>query len=289
MVLSKLKPLLHLPETKRSLLDIGCGRGAMLHAASKSFPKWKLWGQDFSRQHASEVLGMPSVKAFFTCPVHEIEQSFDIITMEHVLEHIKDPVAFLKEIHPVLAPGGVIIIQVPDCGVNPYMLLVADHSSHFDADTLQQVFEQAGFKVLVKPSNLVPKELTIVAESSQTHGGAGFSSTLYESSRQKITRHLSLLTNIRSFAERLVKAASLGVFGTSTAGIWLHSEVEGISFYVDEDSKRTGKPLYGKMVYDVDSCPRDADVIVPLVPEIARQVAARLQPRRPDLKFHLPD
>src|SRR6201999_2092727 len=42
------------------------------------------------------------------------EGTFDAIIMEHVLEHVEDPVAILRLATPWLAPDGVIVVGVPN-------------------------------------------------------------------------------------------------------------------------------------------------------------------------------
>ena len=41
-------------------------------------------------------------------------EAFDVVVMEHVLEHVEDPVGILKLAKPWLAPGGQVVIGVPN-------------------------------------------------------------------------------------------------------------------------------------------------------------------------------
>jgi len=48
--------------------------------------------------------------------IHQIpfsENNFDMVLCNHVLEHVKDDIQAMREIHRVLRPGGVAILQIP--------------------------------------------------------------------------------------------------------------------------------------------------------------------------------
>lgn len=286
ILLTKLKLMLDLP-TNGSLLDAGCGRGAMLHAASKVLPEWQLGGQDLSGQHATQVLSIPSVHSFYTCPLNRIYHLSDVVTLVHVLEHIANPTLFLEQVRHAVKPGGLLIIQVPDCGVNPFMLLVADHASHFDARTLQQLLELNGFKIRMAPGNLVPKELTVVVEVLEHSRKPSYLPYIAEETLTLMHAHVKFLEEAKSFAARLAAEKPLGIFGTSIAGTWAYAELgDSVQFYVDEDPQRVGRELFGRMVYDLKSAPKDSNVLVLFPPILSERIAKRLKNVRSDLTIH---
>jgi len=43
-----------------------------------------------------------------------IEGGWDRIIAEHILEHLNDPISFLRECHRLLIPGGLLIVEVPN-------------------------------------------------------------------------------------------------------------------------------------------------------------------------------
>jgi SAM-dependent methyltransferase len=67
---------------------------------------------------------------------------YDWATTLHVLEHVVDPVGFLKGIKPKLAAGGVLVVQVPNRGY------IGAHLFSFFKGPLQGVIERAGFKMV---------------------------------------------------------------------------------------------------------------------------------------------
>lgn len=80
------------------------------------------------------------------------EGQFDVVVMNHVLEHVNDPVAFLSDVCRLLAPGGVAHIAVPNVGCweavlagwtsyEPY------HLSYFTPVTLYETISAAELEI----------------------------------------------------------------------------------------------------------------------------------------------
>jgi 2-polyprenyl-3-methyl-5-hydroxy-6-metoxy-1,4-benzoquinol methylase len=102
----------------RSVLDVGCGSGHFLRLLRKSEPRMQLAGQDLSSKQLKRVraegfetvLGMPrpSLRA-----ARDIEP-FDAICVLQTLEHVAEPLAFLRSVLRLLRPGGVMIISTPN-------------------------------------------------------------------------------------------------------------------------------------------------------------------------------
>ena len=96
------------------LLDIGAGRGEMLRAATAR--GWKAVGLEpagnFAR-FAREYSGAEVVEAKLEDRPFDRE-SFDVVTMGAVLEHVFNPVELLTEINRVLRPGGMLWLDVPN-------------------------------------------------------------------------------------------------------------------------------------------------------------------------------
>jgi SAM-dependent methyltransferase len=80
-------------------------------------------------------------------------QSFDVITMWQALEHVHAPLEVLRAAHRLLAPGGKLVVEVPNIDSLPFRwfgrawfgLDLPRHLTHFAPQTLVQMVEKAGF------------------------------------------------------------------------------------------------------------------------------------------------
>jgi SAM-dependent methyltransferase len=134
------------------LLDVGCGTGLFLHLAQAS----GMQGQGIELS-ASAVR---YARTRYGLDVHEgtLESAdlptdaFDVVVMWHVLEHLPDPVASLQRVTRLLAPGGLLLIAVPNFasvearvfGRRWYSLDAPRHLYQFTPESLRAVLAIAG-------------------------------------------------------------------------------------------------------------------------------------------------
>ncbi|MDQ6845371.1 MAG: class I SAM-dependent methyltransferase, partial [Bacteroidota bacterium] len=96
-----------------SLLDVGCGTGGFLHTMQKA--GWIVTGlepEEVARSKAFELYGLQleNPEKLFSLPV----ESFDAVTMWHVMEHVHDLHGYINQIRSLLKPNGRFIIAVPN-------------------------------------------------------------------------------------------------------------------------------------------------------------------------------
>jgi len=141
---------------KGKILDIGCGYGHFLAACrEKGYDVHGIDFSDWAVKHAVEVLDIP-VSFGNVVDIDLPENSFDVITMWHTLEHAHDPEQLLFQAIRWLKKDGVLITDVPNHkgteAVNdwydwkgwdmPY------HYYHFTPETLTKLLEKCGLKVV---------------------------------------------------------------------------------------------------------------------------------------------
>lgn len=95
------------------ILDIGCGTGAFLYVMKEA--GWECSGlepDESARKKAAAMYGIhPSEeKALFALP----KNSFDVITMWHVLEHVHELHEYAAQLRELLTPSGRLFIAVPN-------------------------------------------------------------------------------------------------------------------------------------------------------------------------------
>jgi SAM-dependent methyltransferase len=258
------------------MLDVGCGNGATIRAFGEVAPGWTKAGTEFDGKYRAEVESIPSTEPLYVGPVEEVPGAFDVITMIHVLEHIVDPVAVLATLRGKLAPGGLLLIEVPHHPANPFELLIADHRSHFTADSLTRALVAAGYEIVSVATDWIPKELSVVARPA-TAAVTMPPPIDAAAARERISDSLAWLRSTANHLRRLGAENALGLFGTSIAGTWLAAEAgNAISFFVDEDPNRVGRTYLGRPVYAPANVPAGTRVFVGLPSAVAAGICSRL-------------
>ncbi len=281
-LIRKINDLASMPAQGR-LLDVGCGNGGFLRSFNRQFPKWILAGLEYDDKYRSQVEAIPQVVNLFTGDLAGVPGMFDAISLIHVLEHIESPVRFLENIRRKLNPGGFLIIELPSYAGNPFELLIADHATHFDLQTIRALTLAGGLHVEFISSEWIPKEISLIARNSSP-----IENPISFPSPSPIPTNLTWLRSVIAEAGSVAaRSPHFGLFGTSIAAGWLHSELPGkVSFFVDEDPSRIGKTHFSMPIYAPSAIPENSDVYVVLPPTISKQVAERLQKIEESVRFH---
>lgn len=142
------------------LLDWGCGVGGFLQfATAKGYDSLGVDYSDNAVRYINESLGL---KAQWRINPSFSNETFDIVTMLDVLEHVVNPLELLSELHRVLKRGGVIIMRVPnfnfgllqvsvtkigiDAAAHSMQLNPPAHLYYFNPHTLSALLQKAGFR-----------------------------------------------------------------------------------------------------------------------------------------------
>lgn len=137
------------------LLEIGCSHGKFLHEMKTL--GWNVTGIDMSREAVEkgrEIFGIDLTQKDIDDAVFE-EDSFDVIVMRMVLEHVYSPDKILRKLKTWLKPGGRLIVVVPDIsgfearlfGKYFYGLHLPNHFYHFTPETLKKYFGKQGMEI----------------------------------------------------------------------------------------------------------------------------------------------
>lgn len=143
--------------TPGKALDIGCASGLYLEWLRSH--GWEVQGVEVDPEVAQDTrsrLGVP----VHTGGAEEVmvglpSAEFDVVTMWHVIEHFHDPLKVLKDIHRVLKPGGLLMMEVPNyrCPLASVFkehwvpLEIPRHLYHFTPATLRAMVGKAGFRL----------------------------------------------------------------------------------------------------------------------------------------------
>jgi 2-polyprenyl-3-methyl-5-hydroxy-6-metoxy-1,4-benzoquinol methylase len=156
----KLKLINSLSE-KGNILDVGCGTGEFLKVCSSNH--WKVSGvePDFkARKKSEKLLNISIYDDVFNC---EHYNTFQIITLWHVLEHLPDIHANIKHLKKILAKGGRILFALPNVDSFDSKIYkeywaaydVPRHLYHFNQNTFKKLMKQHGMEV----KKIIPMKL----------------------------------------------------------------------------------------------------------------------------------
>lgn len=154
--IQKLRQIEKFCPSKGNLMDVGAGTGDFLLAAQKR--DWQVWGTEpnITARAKAEEKGISLLKDTQDLP----NATFQVISLWHVLEHIPDFEAQIREIYRLLAPGGLAVLAVPNFksySAQYYKQFwaaydVPRHLWHFSKPFLTVAFQENGFStVAVKP------------------------------------------------------------------------------------------------------------------------------------------
>ena len=138
---------------KGKILDIGCSAGWFLDVMKG----WECHGNEISTAYAKiaqERFGDRVVNSLFEdYPLRE--NYFDVITLQDVLDHLRDPIAMLEKCQAMLKPGGLIVIKVHNIsclyakltGPKFYAVQPPTHLFYYDKKTLALILAKTGFRL----------------------------------------------------------------------------------------------------------------------------------------------
>ena len=140
----------HLLSGRKTVLDVGTGGGEFAYLI-KSLGH-DLYGIEPNKGYAEYSIAeyALNLQIGFIQDNTFSPNSFDIITIWHVLEHTEDPCAVLQTLQRLLKPEGVLVVEVPNIEANcqsPKSTFHAAHLFNFNLATLQKLGEKAGLKV----------------------------------------------------------------------------------------------------------------------------------------------
>ncbi len=162
----------------RRFLEVGCGTGFVLSGVAAAFPALEIAGSEVAaeglefaarRVPAARLIQMDARRIPF-------RGEFDVAGAFDVIEHIEDDRAVLRALRDALAPGGGLLLTVPQ---HPFLWSEYDvHARHvrrYREDDLRAKLVEAGFEI-VKMTSFVTLllPLMIVSRLTQRKSRAGY-------------------------------------------------------------------------------------------------------------------
>jgi SAM-dependent methyltransferase len=134
-----------------SILDIGCATGALL-AELRERGLAQVTGLDPSPVCAASARRVYDIPVLVgTLAEVAVEEPFDLVILVGVLEHVRDLAPMLAQVGPLLRPGGLAFVEVPDAlqftdwRNAPFQQFSVEHINFFSPTNLENAMNCNGF------------------------------------------------------------------------------------------------------------------------------------------------
>ncbi|MBP1858233.1 class I SAM-dependent methyltransferase [Rhizobium herbae] len=283
--------LLDLPHCA-SILDYGAGKADTLRKMCLARTDLHPHVFDVSRDYVPAWNGWvkPEDQASYTVP-DAWAGRFQAIISHFVIEHVAEPIGFLKTLRGLLAPGGRLLLSMPDVASNPGDMTVADHLNHFSEASLKRALALSGFTLETVDNAAFPGAFFIVAVRCEQP-------VAIEGDRQDAADAAKRAKEICAFwkdatirldgAAKQFSGKRAAVYGSGFYGSWICSRIEAeVDFrvFLDQNPKLQGSVHFNRPVLSPSKLDDDVDVVfVGLNPLKARAaIASQAALHRPGL------
>jgi SAM-dependent methyltransferase len=214
------------------ILDVGCATGELLlKLRGEGFGD--LTGLDPSHdcvQRARSLHGLSMIEGVLGSR-REGQLLFGAVILSAVLEHIPDTTTFLEELKGWLAPGGLVVIEVPDLEFfkdsrhAPFQELSVEHVNFFTAASLGNLLGKSGFQPIAKrhfmcpaaPGGLTGAVVTMIGRLDHHQAEPRHEAVSKLSMEQYLAMSRAILANEEKIIEELVASQEpVIVWGTGT-------------------------------------------------------------------------
>ena len=142
------------PQVGAQVLEIGAGIG---NITTRLTPRDTYVASDINAHYLEYLRNLAVGKPYLSIAKVDLEDrthferwagAFDTVICVNVLEHVRDPVAALRNMNVALRSGGCVLLYVPQHqGLYSSLDQVLGHRCRYDPDTLKHELDQAGFEL----------------------------------------------------------------------------------------------------------------------------------------------
>jgi 2-polyprenyl-3-methyl-5-hydroxy-6-metoxy-1,4-benzoquinol methylase len=165
---------------KGAILDIGSGTGYFAGTMNKA--GWLVKGIEINEKARNFSMSQFKLNILTPDKIQSLEnESFDCITLWHVMEHFHDPFNYISEISRLLKPGAVCIVALPNCSsfdAKHYKQFwaawdVPRHLWHFNPDSFRLFSGKAGLNL--EKLRSLPLDVFYISTLSEKYIGSDLS------------------------------------------------------------------------------------------------------------------
>lgn len=151
----------HIGRQPLSILEVGSGDGLFLVAAGAAMIE--ATGVDICEQSCARARELYNIDVLAGDLLHSnlpIDDSYDVVVMNHVLEHLLTPLDYLHRVHEILPKDGLLAIEIPQQFINPIDLAYSalgihrhfgtyslHHPYFYTVSSIRRLLEAANFEI----------------------------------------------------------------------------------------------------------------------------------------------
>ncbi len=155
---------------KKKVLEIGSGGGEFSYLLmKKGFDVSAIEPNEGYGNYSKEQYGL-NVQIGFAQNLEFAAETFDLITMSHVLEHVDNPTTMLEKLRTWLKPNGILALEVPNVEAvcqSPKSTFHTAHLFNFNPETLALLAKKTGFLVIQSALSKDGGNLTLIAQKTE--------------------------------------------------------------------------------------------------------------------------
>ena len=240
---------------EQSIIDIGCGNGAMLHMLQEQGFR-HLTGLEPSEKNCRGITERWGIRALAGALGEDIPplvgETFDVVLMEGVLEHLIDVQGNVRDALAYLKKDGALYLNVPDLAAFPdchdlYQQFSVEHVNFFSLPSMQNLMGAFGVTCVAYDRNGYGV-FTLWRHASEGVPALAFDHTGTADMRTYLTGAEQLAAQMKDrLAPYRGRAVYVWAAGTHTAMLYQLRLLDGIHVraIIDSNANYQGKEIYG--------------------------------------------
>lgn len=270
-------------------LEVGAGVGYVSHCLKAA--GWQVDSVEPGSGYEAhwEKYGVEVINDFFPTP--RAAGPYDLIVSYAVLEHIAEPIAFLRQMAAHLTAGGKLVLAVPDCTEEVLTgdpgMLIHEHYFYFTEASLAHCLAQAGFGCRVQHAGY--GRLLYVVAWQDASAQMEVNADEIRAGRAYPRRCANFVASTRQLIREAAKERSVGVYCPARALTILPQDVNGLRFFDDSPSLQ-GKyyPPFSVVVESREALLAEpVDELWIMSRTFGRKLKAVLEPQLPATRIRL--
>jgi len=139
-----------------SIVDLGCGSGAILHYLKDELGYNHVKGYDLNKENIEFARRFRGIE-IENADIYDIDygEKFDVVITTENIEHVSHPGAYLRQIKKLMKPGGYLLLTTPHndrmatilMGLSGDHFCAPNHQNYFNYQNLSKLFISNGLKI----------------------------------------------------------------------------------------------------------------------------------------------